>query len=253
MNMTTRILVNRTALAQAIANVRRVPMTDEQRRAMFARMHRSSGSGGNAPGSHVSTYQYKADNQPASVSLPYPPGVRRPLTPERAATHAAALRGDIEKLLTQNQNMLETGERENLQYLLSLIDSSESPEAVFTDAQSWKAFTTYVTRHILDAHKEPTPGREPFVHFMHRIAGIADELGQPLPYTWYSLAGGSGRAPSASRVHDGPLMVPAPGAYSGGTVRRPPAVVQPPAKSKPPPGRIVLPIDRPDGPVRTTR
>ena len=253
MNMTTKILVNRTALDQAIANVRRVPMTDEQRRAMFARMYRGGGRGGGAGGAHVSTYRAEPDMAREGISLPYPPGVRRPLTPERAATHAATLRGDIEKLLTQNQNMLEIGERENLQYLLSLIDSSESPEAVFTDAQNWKAFTTYVTRHILDAHREPTPGREPFVHFMHHIAGIADELGQPLPYTWYSLAGGSGRAPSASRVFDGPLMVPAPGAYSGGTVRRPPAAVQPPAKNKPPPGKVVLPIDRPDGPVRTTR
>jgi hypothetical protein len=253
MNMTTKILVNRTALGRAIANVRRVPMTDEQRRAMFARMHRGGGVAGSAPGTPASTYQYKADKEPASVSLPYPPGVRRPLTPERAATHAATLRGDIEKLLNQNQNMLEIGERENLQYLLDTLNSAASPEAVFTDAQNWKAFTTYVTRHILDAHREPTPGREPFVQFMYHIAGIADELGQPLPYNWYSMAGGSGRAPSASRVFDGPLMVPAPGAYSGGTVRRPPAVVPPPAKNKPPPGRIVLPIDRPDGPVRTTR
>lgn len=196
------ILVNCAAFGRAIANFRRMPMTDEQRRAMFARLR---GGGGRDSGAYVQT----------PGTPPYPPGARRQLAPERAAAHAATLRGDIEGLLTRNQKMLEIGERETLQRLLGIIAEASSPEAVFTDPEKWTSFTSYVDRHILDAHREPTPGREPFVQFMHHIAQVAEEMGKPLPYNWYSLAGGSGRAPSASRVYDRPLMVPTPGAYSG--------------------------------------
>lgn len=227
------ILVNRDSLNRAIANARRMPMTDEQRRAMFARLR---GGGGQDSGSYVQ----------APRTPPYPPGARRQLTPQQAAAHAATLRGDIERLLTQNQNMLEMGEREELQRLLGIVAGTSNPEAVFTDTERWTSFTSYVDRHILDAHREPTPGREPFVQFMYHIAQVAEEMGKPLPYTWYSLAGGSGRAPSASRVYDGPLMVPTPAGYPGGVTRRSSApVTQPPADTQPPPRKIVLPIDRP--------
>ena len=237
-----KILANRTALDRAIANVRRMPMTEEQRRAMFARIYGGGGRGGGGSGSYVQTYR-----PDSTGTLPvYPPGARPGLTPQRAATHAATLRSDIDRLLSQNQNMLEIGERESLQLLRNILANAENAGTAFTDAENWKAFTSYVSRHILDAHREPTPGREPFVQFMYHIAQIADEMGKPLPYNWYSLAGGSGRAPSASPVFNGPLMVPAPAGYSGGATRRSSAPVnQPPPSTNPPPGRIVLPIDRP--------
>lgn len=235
-----KILANRTALDRAIANVRRMPMTEEQRRAMFARIYGGGGRGGGGSGSSLPTYRIT----PAGTRPVYPPGVSPGLTPQRAATHAATLRADIDRLLTQNQNMLEIGERENLQILRTLL---AGPESAFTDTENWTAFTSYVNRHILDAHREPTPGREPFVQFMYHIAQVAEEMGKPLPYNWYSLAGGSGRAPSASRIYDGPLMVPAPTAHSGGSTSRSSVpVTQPPADIAPPPGRIVLPINRPN-------
>ncbi len=235
-----KILANRIALHRAIANVRRMPMTEEQRRAMFARIYGGGGRGGSGSGSFVPTYRIT----PAGTRPVYPPGVSPGLTPQRAATHASTLRADIDRLLIQSQNMLEIGERENLQILRNILADAES---AFTDAENWKAFTSYVSRHILDAHREPTPGREPFVQFMHHIAQVADEMGKPLPYNWYSLAGGAGRAPSASPVFGGPLMVPAPAVHSGGAPSRSSAPVkQPPADTNAPPGRIVLPIDRPN-------